>query len=62
MDEEAVEALKTWMDEGKAPDDFRRVNGWSKESFEELLTAAMSPAATVTKVATPTFVVEDDDE
>ena len=59
MDEEAVEALKTWMDEGKAPDDFRRVNGWSKESFEELLAAAMSPVA---KVATPTPVVEDDDE
>ena len=59
MDEEQIEALKAWMDEGKAPDDFRRVNGWSKESFEELLTAAMSPAA---KVATPTFVVEDDDE
>tara|TARA_Y100000994_G_C15447308_1_gene341021 strand:+ start:372 stop:560 length:189 start_codon:yes stop_codon:yes gene_type:complete len=62
MDKEQVEALKAWMDEGKAPDDFRRVNGWSKESFEELLTAAMSPAATVTKVATPTLVVEDDDE
>ena len=37
MDEEAVKALKTWLDEGKAPDDFRRVNGWSKESFEEIL-------------------------
>lgn len=61
MDEQ-VEALKAWMDEGKAPDDFRKVNGWSKESFEELLTVVMSPAATVTKVIAPTPVVEEDDE
>ena len=61
MDEEAVEALKTWLDEGKAPDDFRRVNGWSKESFEEILEAAMKTPSS-TPVATPTPVVEDDDE
>ena len=61
MDEEAVEALKTWLDEGKAPDDFRRVNGWSKESFEEILEAAMKTPSS-TPVAAPTSVVEDDDE
>ena len=61
MDEEAVEALKTWLDEGKAPDDFRRVNGWSKESFEEILEAAMKTPSSA-PVATPTSVVEDDDE
>ena len=61
MDEQ-VEALKAWMDEGKAPDDFRRVTGMSKETFEELLASAMSPAATVAEVVTPTPVVEDDDE
>ena len=61
MDEEAVEALKTWLDEGKAPDDFRRVNGWSKESFEEILEAAMKTPNSA-PVATPTSVVEDDDE
>ena len=62
MDEEAVKALKTWLDEGKAPDDFRRVNGWSKESFEELLASAMSPTPAVAEVVTPTLAVEDDDE
>ena len=61
MDEEAVEALKTWLKEGKAPDDFRRVNGWSKESFEEILEATMKTPSS-TPVATPTSVVEDDDE
>tara|TARA_B100000214_G_scaffold317327_1_gene251192 strand:+ start:179 stop:358 length:180 start_codon:yes stop_codon:yes gene_type:complete len=59
MDEQ-VEALKEWLDEGKAPDDFRRVTGMSKETFEELLASVMSP--TVAKVVTPTLVVEDDDE
>ena len=61
MDEEAVKALKTWLDEGKAPDDFRRVNGWSKASFEESLEAAMKTPSS-TPVAAPTSVVEDDDE
>ena len=61
MDEQ-VEALKAWMDEGKTPDDFRRVVGMSKETFEELLASAMSPTPAVAEVVTPTLAVEDDDE
>ena len=62
MDEQ-VEALKEWLDEGKTPDDFRRVAGMSKETFEELLASVMSSTVTVAKkVVTPTLVVEDDDK
>ncbi len=60
MDEQ-VEALKEWLDAGKAPDDFRRVTGLSKESFEEILEAAMKPTVS-TPVSVSTSVVEDDDE
>ena len=62
MDEEQIEALREWLDEGKAPADFKRVSGMSAETFEELLASAMSPATTVAEVVTPTPVVEDDDE
>jgi len=60
MDEQ-VESLKNWLDEGKSPEDFKRVGGWDAEKFEELLAAVMNPT-TPTKVMAPTLVVEDDDE
>jgi len=60
MDEQ-VEALKNWLDEGKSPEDFKKVGGWDDEKFEELLTAVMNPIIP-TKVMAPTPVVEDDDE
>ena len=60
MDEQ-VEALKNWLDEGKSPEDFKKVGGWDDEKFEELLTAVMNPTIP-TKVMAPTPVVEDDDE
>jgi len=60
MDEQ-VEALKNWLDEGKSPEDFKKVGGWDDKKFEELLTAVMNPIIP-TKVMAPTPVVEDDDE
>ena len=56
MDEEQIEALREWLDEGKAPADFKRVSGMSAETFEELLEATMKTPAPISTISTSTFV------